>query len=235
MGATAKSKKAIYEQLARIGKAVASPPRLELLDLLRQGPRTVEALAREAGLSVANASQHLRVLHGARLVEAEKQGLFVTYRLADLAVCVFFRDLRRLAEVCLAEVESIARQFREGRESLEPVEKKALLRRIRRGEVIVLDVRPPEEYRAGHIPGAVSIPLRDLKSRLSKLPRDQEIVAYCRGPYCVLAIEAVELLRAKGFHALRLEDGVPEWRTQGFPVVTGDNSPGETREGCSRR
>jgi len=222
MSANAKAKKAIYEQLARIGKAVASPPRLELLDLLCQGPRTVETLAREAGLTVANASQHLRVLHGARLVEAEKQGLFVTYRLADLAVCEFFRNLRRLAEIRLAEVESIVRQFRENRESLEAVEKKTFLRRIRRGEVIVLDVRPPEEYRAGHIPGAVSIPLKDLKSHLSKLPRDLELVAYCRGPYCVLATEAVELLKAKGFRALRLEDGVPEWRAEGLPVAVGN-------------
>ncbi len=214
-------KKQIYEHLARIGKAVASPPRLELLDLLCQGPRTVETLAREAGLTVANTSQHLRVLHSARLVESVKQGLFVTYRLADLAVCEFFRSLRSLAELRLAEVESIVRQFREGREALEPLEKKALFRRIRRGEVIVLDVRPPEEYRAGHIPGAVSVPLKNLKSRLSKLSRDREIVAYCRGPYCVLAVEAVEILRSKGFRALRLEDGVPEWRAKGLPVAVG--------------
>jgi rhodanese-related sulfurtransferase/predicted transcriptional regulator len=222
MSASPNLKKAIYEQLARIGKAVASPPRLELLDLLCQGPRTVETLAREAGLTVANTSQHLRVLYGARLVEAEKQGLFVTYRLADKAVCDFFRGLRGLAETRLAEVESIVRQFRQGHGALEQLKKKALLRRIRRGEVIVLDVRPPEEYRAGHIPGAFSVPLKDLKAHLSKLPRDEEIVAYCRGPYCVLATQAVKLLRAKGFHAVRLEDGVPDWRAQGFPVATGE-------------
>ncbi len=222
MDATRGFKKGIYEQLARVGRAVASPPRLALLDLLCQGPRTVEGLSREAGLSVANTSQHLRVLHGARLVEGDKEGLFVTYRLADPAVCEFFRALRTLAESRLAEVEAIVRQFKDSPESLEPVEKKALLGRIRRGEVIILDVRPPEEYRAGHIPGAVSVPLKDLKSRLSKLPRDREIVAYCRGPYCVLAMEAVKVLRARGFRAWRLDDGVPEWRAQGLSVAVGE-------------
>lgn len=214
-------KKAVYEQLARIGKAVASPPRLELLDLLCQGPRTVEALAREAALSVANTSQHLQILHAARLVEAHKEGLFVTYRLADEQVCRFYLALRTLAESRLAEIEAIVRQFNNGRESMEAVEKRALLERVRRGAVIVLDVRPPEEYRAGHIPGAVSIPLKDLRSQLAKLPRRREIVAYCRGPYCVLAVEAVKLLRAKGFRAVRMELGVPEWRAEGFPVTVG--------------
>jgi rhodanese-related sulfurtransferase len=213
---------AVYEQLARIGKAVASPPRLELLDLLCQGPRTVEALAREAGLSVANTSQHLQVLHAARLVDAHKDGLFVTYRLADQQVCGFYQALRMLAESRLAEIDEIVRQFNHGRESMEAVEKQALLERVRRSEVIVLDVRPPEEYRAGHIPGAVSIPLKELCSHLSKLPRRREIVAYCRGPYCVLAVEAVKLLRAKGFRAVRMEDGVPEWRAQGLPVALGE-------------
>ena len=215
-------KKAVYEQLSRIGKAVASPPRLELLDLLCQGPRTVEALAREAGLSVANTSQHLQVLHAARLVDAHKEGLFVTYRLADQQVCEFYQALRTLAESRLAEIEAIVRQFNQGRESMEAVEKQALLERVRRAEVIVLDVRPPEEYRAGHIPGAVSIPLKELRSHLSKLPRRREIVAYCRGPYCVLAVEAVKLLRAKGFRAVRMEQGVPEWRAEGLPVAVGE-------------
>lgn len=215
-------KKAVYEQLSRIGKAVASPPRLELLDLLCQGPRTVEALAREAGLTAANASQHLQILHAARLVDAYKEGLFVTYRLADQQVCEFYQALRTLAESRLAEIETIVRQFNNGRESMEAVEKQALSERVRRGDVIVLDVRPPEEYRAGHIPGAVSIPLNDLRSQLAKLPRRREIVAYCRGPYCVLAVEAVKLLRAKGFRAVRMEHGVPEWRAAGFPVAVGE-------------
>jgi len=215
-------KKAVYEQLARIGKAVASPPRLELLDLLCQGSRTVEALAREAGLSVANASQHLRVLHAARLVETRKDGLFVTYRLADQKVCEFYQVLRTLAESRLAEIEAIVRQFNNGRESMEPVDEQALLERMRRAEVIVLDVRPPEEYRAGHIPGAISIPLKELEAHLSRLPRGREIAAYCRGPYCVLAVEAVELLRARGFQAVRLKDGVPEWRAEGLPIEVGE-------------
>ena len=217
-----KLKKGIYDQLSRIGKAVASPPRLELLDLLCQGPRTVEVLAREAGLSVANTSQHLQILNAARLVDAHKDGLFVTYRLADQQVCEFYQALRTLAESRLAEIEAIVRQFNGGRESMEAVEKQALLERLRRSEVIVLDVRPPEEYRAGHIPGAVSIPLKDLRNHLAQLPRRREIVAYCRGPYCMLAVEAVKLLRAKGFRALRMEHGVPEWRAEGFPVAVGE-------------
>jgi rhodanese-related sulfurtransferase len=215
-------KKAVYEQLARIGKSLASPPRLELLDLLCQGPRTVEALALEAGLSVANASQHLQILRAARLVDARKEGLFVTYRLADQQVCEFYQALRALAESRLAEIDAIVRQFNSGRESMEAVEKQALLERVRRAEVIVLDVRPPEEYRAGHIPGAVSIPLKELRNHLSRLPRRREIVAYCRGPYCVLAVEAVKLLRSKGFRAIRMEQGVPEWRAAGLPVAVGE-------------
>jgi len=222
MSATGGLKKNLYEQLARLGKAVASPARLELLDLLCQGPRTVESLAHQSDLSVANASQHLRVLHNARLVEGEKAGLFVTYRLADPTVCDFFQTLRSLGENRLAEVDSILRQFKEAPDSLEPLEKKALVDRIRSGQVILLDVRPVEEYKAGHIPGAISVPLRELSSRLSKLRRRQPIVAYCRGPYCVLAAKAVKFLRARGFRATRLEDGVPEWRAQGLPVTVGE-------------
>jgi rhodanese-related sulfurtransferase len=216
--------KQLYEQLARLGKAVASPARLELLDLLCQGPRSVEILAKEAGLSITNTSQHLRVLHGARLVESEKAGLFVTYRLADPAVCDFFQSLRSLGEKRLAEVDAILRRFREAPETLEAVEKDTLLDRIQSGEVILLDVRPEEEYRAAHLPFAISAPLSDLDSVLGKLRRRKPIVAYCRGPYCVLAKEAVKILRAKGFRAVRLEDGVPEWRAQGLPVVIGEAS-----------
>ncbi len=215
-------KDTIYEQFARIGKAISSPRRLELLDLLCQGARTVEVLARETGLSIANTSQHLQVLRAARLVEADKEGQFVTYRMADEAVCRFFRMLRVLAESQLAEIERIVRQFFEGREAMEPVDKKTLLDQVRKGEVIVLDVRPPEEYRAGHIPGAMSVPLEDLERHLSALPKDQEIVAYCRGPYCVLAVEAVELLRNKGFEAVRLEDSVQDWKSRGFRVSVGE-------------
>jgi rhodanese-related sulfurtransferase len=212
-------KDAIYEQFARIGKAVSSPKRLELLDLLCQGPRTVEILAKESSLTVANASQHLQVLRAARLVEAEKEGLFVSYRLADQVVCEFFHAMRVLAETRLAEVEQIKRRFLEGREDMQPVDREALLELVRKGAVTVLDVRPVEEYRAGHIPGAVSIPLKELKQHFAELPHDREIVAYCRGPYCVLSIDAVEMLRASGFSAIRLEEGIQDLRAMGFPIA----------------
>jgi rhodanese-related sulfurtransferase len=215
-------KEAIYEQFARISKALSSPRRLELLDLLCQGPRTVEVLAGEAGLSVANTSQHLRALRAARLVETSKEGQFVTYRLADEAVCEFYHTLCRLAERRLAEVEQIVGQYLAQRESLEPVDQEQLLSQVRRGEVIALDVRPPEEYRAGHIPGALSVPLEELEQRLARLPRRRQIVAYCRGPYCVLAVEAVELLRRRGFKAVRLEAGVHDWRRRGYRVAVGE-------------
>ena len=214
----------VYEQLARIGKAVASPQRLELLDLLGQGPRTVENLAQEAHLTVANTSRHLQVLRGARLIEAEKEGVFVRYRVADEAVVDFFRSLRILAASRLAELDQITRQFFKDRDTLEPVDRKALLARARKGLVTVLDVRPTEEYRAGHIAGAISLPLHQLKDRLAELPRDQDIVAYCRGPYCVLAAQAVALLQEHGFRAVRLEDGVADWRAHGLPVAVGDRA-----------
>ena len=214
-------KDTIYDQFARIGKAVSSPKRLELLDLLCQGPRTVEALAQEARLSVGNTSRHLQLLRGAGLIEGEKQGLFVTYRISDDAVCDFFRDLRSLAEKRLSDIKWIAQRFLEGREGLEPVDRMELLERVRNQGVVVIDVRPSEEFRAGHIPGALSIPLKELEARLSDLPREQEIVAYCRGPYCVLAIQAVETLRAKGYRAVRLEDGVLDWRARGYAVEVG--------------
>src|SRR5262245_65889313 len=214
-------KDAIYEQLARIGKAVSAPKRLELLDLLCQGPRTVEALAVQAGSSLANASQHLQVLRATRLVEAEKKGLRVEYRLADEAVCRFFHSLRGLAEARLAEIDQVTDQYFESRGAMEAVKGDELLRRVRDGEVTVLDVRPSEEYRAGHIPGALSIPVGELKARLNELPKGREVVAYCRGPYCVMALEAVELLRTKGFKAHRMEQGVVDWRARGWRVEAG--------------
>ncbi len=214
-------KDAIYEQFARIGKAVSSPKRLELLDLLCQGPRSVEVLVKESGLTVANASQHLQVLRTSRLVETEKEGLFVIYRLADQAVCEFFRAMRVLAESRLAEVEQIKRQFLEGREGMAPVNREELLALVRQEAVTVLDVRPVEEFNAGHLDGALSIPLRDLQLRLSDLPRDQEIAAYCRGPYCVLSVEAVEMLRAEGFQAIRIEEGIQDFRAMGFSIAVG--------------
>jgi len=211
----------IYTQLARLGKAVAAPKRLELLDLLCQSPRTVETLAALAELSVANTSQHLQILRSTRLVEAEKKGLYVEYRLADEQVGSFFRSLRELAESRLAEIEQATRAFLLERGTLEVVRSKELLRRVQNGEVTVLDVRPPEEYRAGHIPGALSVPLPELKKRLTTLPKNREIIAYCRGPYCVMSIEAVDILRKKGFKAHRLEQGVLDWRANGWRVETG--------------
>jgi rhodanese-related sulfurtransferase/DNA-binding transcriptional ArsR family regulator len=213
-------KDTVYALQAQTGKAVASPRRLELLDLLAQGPRTVEALARETSQSIANTSQHLQVLRGAHLVEADKRGLYVTYRLAGEEVSRFCLALRQLAESRTEELKRAAQGFLEERGQLEPIDQKALLARIRHGEVTLLDVRPEEEYHAGHIPGALSVPLADLEDRLSELPRRREVVAYCRGPYCVLAIEAVARLRARGYRALRLEAGVPDWRARGHPVET---------------
>ncbi len=211
-------KEAIYEQLARIGKAVSAPKRLELLDLLSQGPRTVEALAEQAALSVANASRHLQVLRAARLVDAERKGLFVEYRLADDVVWRFFLELRGLAAARLAEVTQVVRGYLEERGAMEAVAADELLRRVKAGEVTVVDVRPAEEYRAGHIPGAISIPVAELKARLKEVPTDRDVVAYCRGPYCVMAIEAVELLRKKGFKAHRMEQGVVDWRARGWRI-----------------
>jgi rhodanese-related sulfurtransferase len=211
-------KDSIYEQFSRIGKAVSSPKRLELLDLLCQGEKTVESLAKETGLTVANASQHLQVLRAARLVDAEREGYYVKYRLADQMVCQFSHSMRVLAEDRLAEIEMIKRRFLKNKEGMEPVDRNVLLQRVREGAVTVLDVRPEDEYRAGHIPGALSVPLDQLERLLSELPREQEIVAYCRGPYCVLAVEAVEMLRKFGFKAIRLEGGIQDWRAMGLAV-----------------
>ncbi|WP_437551465.1 metalloregulator ArsR/SmtB family transcription factor [Sorangium sp. So ce367] len=211
-------KDAIYEQLARLGKAISAPKRLELLDLLCQGPRTVESLAEQAGISVANASQHLQVLRAARLVDAEKKGLYVEYRLADGEIGLFVFAMRRLAETRLPEIDQVTREYFEQRGAMEAVDDEELLRRVKSGEVTVLDVRPLEEYRAGHIPGAISIPVGELEARLKELPGDREVVAYCRGRYCVMALEAVELLRKQGFKAHRMEQGVVDWQARGWSI-----------------
>ena len=227
-------KDAIYEQFSRLGKATSSPKRLELLDLLCQGPRTVEALAEQASVSVANASQHLQVLRATRLVEAEKKGLHVEYRLASEEVSRFYLAFRSLAEARLAEVEQVTSDYFEHRGALEAVGGDELVRRVKRGDVTLLDVRPIEEYRAGHIPGAISIPVAALKARVKELPKNREVVAYCRGPYCVMAIEAVELLRKRGFKAQRMELGVLEWRARGFRIgaSTAGSSKTTLREGA---
>jgi rhodanese-related sulfurtransferase len=216
-------KTAIYEQIARLGQATASPARLELLDLLSQGPRTVETLAMQTGRTVATTSHHLQVLRRARLVEAHKSGLYVTYRLADQRVGQFFLSMRGLAEARLVEVQHITRQYLEQRAALEPVDNDELVRRVRAGEVTMIDVRPREEYAAAHIPGAISLPLSDLPKRLRTLRKGRDIVAYCRGPYCVMALDAVDLLRRKGFRAHRMEHGVAEWRARGWDVASGSD------------
>ncbi len=215
-------KDGLYEQFARIGKAVANPKRIELLDLLCQGERSVEVLAEAAAMGVTNTSAHLRVLREARLVDTRKEGTRVFYRMADETVCSFFSSLRDLAGDRFAEVEQVTREYFEALDELDPVGRAELLARADDGDVIVLDVRPGEEYEAGHIPGAISVPLDELERRLSSLPRDAEIVAYCRGPYCVLAPQALELLHRHGFQARRLEGGFPEWRQDGLPVAVGE-------------
>ncbi|HNC95959.1 MAG TPA: metalloregulator ArsR/SmtB family transcription factor [Myxococcota bacterium] len=215
---TRRLKGEVFEQFARIGKAIASPKRLELLDILCQGPRRVERLAELTQLSVANTSQHLQVLRAARLVEAEKQGLFVQYCLSE-GVESFYLSLRHLAEQRLAEVEVVTRSFWEERGAMEQVGGGELLQRALSGQVTVLDVRPAEEFRAGHLPYARSMPLEELHRRMAELPRGVDVVAYCRGPYCVFAMEAVQVLEAAGFVARRLEEGPPEWRAAGVPLV----------------
>lgn len=211
-------KDAIYEQFARLGKVLAAPKRIELLDLLSQGPCTVEVLAAQAAISVANASQHLQIMRAARLVTAEKKGLYVEYCLASDDVGKFYYVLRELAQAQLAEVAQISRAYFDARETMEPVNEAELVQRVRHQEVVVLDVRPEAEYRAGHLPGAISIPVNELAARLGEIPKGREIVAYCRGPYCVMAVDAVTLLRGKGYRAHRLEHGVLDWRARGWRI-----------------
>jgi DNA-binding transcriptional ArsR family regulator/rhodanese-related sulfurtransferase len=211
----------LYALFARIGKTLASPHRLEILELLAQGERTVESLAQEVELSLANTSQHLQALRRAALVESRKDGLYVYYRLADPAVSDLCRSVRTVAEHRLAELERLVRDHFGDRSAAEPVGMTELLKLARSRDVIILDTRPPSEYTAGHIAGALSVPIDALQRRLRQLPRDREYVAYCRGPYCVYADRAVEILRARGRRARRLLEGFPEWKAAGLPVRTG--------------
>jgi rhodanese-related sulfurtransferase/DNA-binding transcriptional ArsR family regulator len=212
----------LYAQFARIGHAVASPKRLELLDLIAQGEKTVEQLAGQSATALKNTSAHLRVLRQARLVETRREGTWVFYRLADVDVLRFLRSLQALGRSRLAEVEQVASRYLDGRDELEPVSLEELRRRLREGNVTVIDVRPEDEYRAGHIPGALSIPVAQLGRRLAMIPRRREVVAYCRGPWCVYSIEAVELLRKRGYRARRIREGLPDWRARGLPVAAGE-------------
>jgi rhodanese-related sulfurtransferase/DNA-binding transcriptional ArsR family regulator len=217
-------KNRLYAQFARVGKALSSPSRLELLELLAQGERTVESLAAEIGLSLANASQHLQALRRASLVETRKEGLYVYYRLADPAVFDLSRAVRTVAEHRLAELEQIVREQFGDRDALEPVSMEQLLARARSRDVVILDTRPANEYAAGHIAGAISVPIDELQHRLRRLPKHKRYVAYCRGPYCVYADHAVEILRAKGRKAERLIEGFPEWRAAGYPIEIGQQT-----------
>jgi rhodanese-related sulfurtransferase/DNA-binding transcriptional ArsR family regulator len=211
----------LYEHFARIGHALSSPRRIELLDLLAQGEKTVELLAEQAATPVKNTSAHLRVLRQARLVETRRQGTFVHYRLTGDDVIDLLRSVQTVARNRLAEVEQITNLYLTRRDQLEPVTRKELRRLLREGAVTVLDARPVEEYEAGHIPGALSVPVEELERRLSEIPKDREVIAYCRGRYCVYALEVVTALRQRGYRARRAEEGLPDWRAGGMPVATG--------------
>lgn len=225
----------LYGQLARIGKVLSSPQRLELLELLAQGERTVDSLAGEIGLSLANTSQHLQVLRQAALVESRKDGLFVHYRLAGHEVFELSRVVRTVAELRLAELERLVREHFSDRDDAEAVAIGELLKRARSKRVVILDTRPASEYVAGHIPGAISVPVNDLQPRLKELSKGKQYVAYCRGPYCVYADRAVELLRANGRRAARLKEGFPEWRAAGLPVASGTQPGTLAKEKTARR
>lgn len=211
-------KSALYQQIARVAAALASQARLQLLEYIAQGERSVEALAGMAGLSVANCSKHLQALRNAGLVTARKEGQRVYYALAGDDVVVLYSALQHVAEERVAEVEKLVRTWLRRRDEMEPVTPRELLDRAARGLVVVIDVRPPEEYAAGHVPGAINVPIDQLKGRLAKLPKRKEIVAYCRGPYCLLSFDAVRTLRERGLKARRLENGFPEWRAAGLPI-----------------
>lgn len=214
-------KRSVFENLARIGTALSSPVRLELLELLAQGERGVDELATLTGTSVANTSQHLQKLKQVGLIVGRKEAQFVKYRLAGDEVIALFAALGIAGQAYLSDVERIVRLYFTAKDNLEPVPAADLLDRAKKGLVTVLDVRPPEEFAAGHVPGAVNIPIHELEKRLAELPRRKEIVAYCRGPYCLMSYDAVHLLRRKGLKARRLKDGLPEWRLAGLPTDSG--------------
>jgi rhodanese-related sulfurtransferase len=214
------TKRQVFDEFARIGQALASGARIELLDLLFQSERTVEQLAAESGMTVTNVSQHLQVLRRSRMVEVRREGLYAFYRLANDEVFQIWKSIRGFGEAHVLEVKAALSDFLKCREGLEEVTAAELKKRMKDGTAIVIDVRPRTEYDAGHIPGAISIPVQELEKHLASLPRRKEIVAYCRGPYCVQSDAAVELLAKRGFKAKRLEFGMPEWRDMGLTVET---------------
>ncbi|MEX0960265.1 MAG: metalloregulator ArsR/SmtB family transcription factor [Burkholderiales bacterium] len=215
-------KAAVYEQLARIGKALSNPIRLEILELLAQSERSVDVLASMTGQSIANTSQHLQQLRQAGLVGSRKQGLFVFYRLAGDEVVDLLGALGTVGETYLADLHRVVRTYFSSEDALEAVPARDVLERARKGQITVIDVRPADEYGAGHVPGAISIPLPELQKRLRELPKRKEIVAYCRGPYCLMSFAAVKTLRSRGYKARRLEAGLPEWRSAGLPVESSE-------------
>ena len=217
-------KSALYEQLARVAQALGSPGRLQILEFVAQVERGVDELAAMTGLSVANTSKHLQALRQAGLVAARKDGLRVYYSLAGDDVVALVSALRAVAEHRVADVERLVRLWLAHRDEMEPVSALELLARAKKGLVTVLDVRPAEEYAAGHLPGAINVPVEKLESFLSRLPKRKEVVAYCRGPYCLMSFEAVEKLRKLGWRARRLENGLPEWRAAGLPVARGSEA-----------
>ena len=219
MSNTLSPKRAVFENLARIGTALSSAVRLDLLELLAQGERSVEELATLTGATVANASQHLQKLKQAGLIVGRKEAQYVRYRLAGDEVVALFNALGAAGQAHLAEVDRIVRLYFTAKDEMEPVPADELLARAKKGLVTVLDVRPPEEFAAGHVPGAINIPIHELEKRLAELPKRKEVVAYCRGPYCLMSYDAVQLLRKKGLKARRLQDGLPEWRLAGLPTT----------------
>jgi rhodanese-related sulfurtransferase/biotin operon repressor len=223
-GASARAAKtALFDEFAQVGQALSSGRRMEILDVLANGERSVDGLAQELGLSLANASQHLQVLRQAGLVSSRREGTFIYYQLSDGDVFELWRSLRNVAALRRAEVGRLAEAYVGARDTLEAVTRQELRRRLRSREgLVVLDVRPHEEFAAGHVPEAISIPISELRRRLQELPPDQEVVAYCRGPYCAFADNAIRLLREHGFRARRLEDGLPEWRAAGLPVASSE-------------
>jgi rhodanese-related sulfurtransferase/DNA-binding transcriptional ArsR family regulator len=213
-----KFKDSLYEQFARISKSLAHPKRLELIDLLSQGERNVEALAHETQMSIANTSQHLQTLKAARLITTRKDGLYVYYCLADIQVYKLWGLIRDLGEKSLADVDQVVQTFFSDKQQYQSVSAEELLNLIQKKDVIILDVRPTLEYKQGYIKGAISVPLEKLEEYLSKIPKSKKIVVYCRGPYCVMSFDAVKLMKARGYRAVRLDEGLPEWRLKGFPV-----------------
>ncbi|MCL4306220.1 ArsR family transcriptional regulator [bacterium] len=217
----------LSSEFSKIGRVLSSPKRIEIIELLFQCPKSVETLAENTGMSLANTSQHLQVLRGAGMVEAQRSGTYMIYQLASPLVHELVSMVRQVAETHLADVDRALAKIREGTTDLENIDRTQLMQRAKEGKVIVLDVRPQDEYNAAHLPFAVSIPLAKLEKQLATLPRDQQIVAYCRGPYCLLAGEAVRLLKHKGFKATHIRDGVGEWKAHGLPLETGSEKGSE--------